>query len=88
VKRFLAAIAGGMGLGALHRRFRGGRSPGPSEGTEADELRAKLAESRQAEESAEAEAVAEDPEEAEPSDVDVRRRDVHDRARQAIDELA
>jgi hypothetical protein len=69
VKRLLAAAAAGLGLGALLRR-RNRHTPAEPP---VDELRAKLAESRSAEE----------PE----ADVDARRADVHERARKAIDEL-
>jgi hypothetical protein len=80
VKRFVVALLGGLGIGALLRRR---RRPSPvveSESSLADELRAKLAESR----AAEAEAAAEpDPETA----LEARRREVHERARASIDEL-
>ena len=82
MKRFLAVLAGGVvGLGALFRRRRHLRREDPSP---ADELRAKLAE---ADERAAPEPV---PEEEAPSaaPVDDRRREVHDRARQALDELS
>ena len=72
MKRLLALLAGGLGLGALLRR-RGRRpalSPSP-----ADDLRAKLEAAKGPE------PVEEDP------DVDTRRADVHARARKAIDDL-
>jgi hypothetical protein len=73
VKRLLAVVAGGLGLGALWRRRRPRpAAPIPS----ADDLRAKLAESK----------VEETPADASPG-VDERRAGVHERARQAIDEL-
>ena len=80
MKRFAAVFVGGLGLGALLRRA---RKPVPAPvvpdtDSLAEELRAKLAESR---------AVVEEPVEDAPADVDARRRDVHDRARQALDEL-
>jgi hypothetical protein len=77
VKRLLALLVGGLGLRALLRR----RQPvaiGPSP---ADDLRARLAESR-----ATVDAQAEDAAEPEAT-VDDRRADVHARARRAIDEL-
>jgi len=80
LKRLLALIAGGLGLSALLRRRRRRPAPQP-EGSLADELREKLAESR----AAEAEHTAPPPPEAEVAD---RRRDVHERARGAIDELS
>ncbi len=76
MKRLLALLAGGLGLGALLRR-RGRRpalSPSP-----ADDLRAKL-------EAAKSPEPDEPPADDEP-DVDTRRADVHARARQAIDDL-
>jgi hypothetical protein len=74
MKRLLALLAGGLGLGALLRRHsRPAVSPSP-----ADDLRAKL----EAAKAPEGEAPA-----AEPADVDARRADVQARARQAIDEL-
>jgi hypothetical protein len=81
VKRFAAVFVGGLGLGALLRRS---RKPVPEPAAAdtdslAEELRVKLAESR---------AVVEEPVVDEPADVDARRRDVHDRARQALDELS
>jgi hypothetical protein len=95
VKRFLAAVAGGIGLGALLSRYRSRRAaarPSP-----ADELRTKLAEQDAragpvAEEQVQpeaAEATAEEAatEEAPPGEVAGRRGDVHERARKAIDEL-
>jgi len=73
VKRLLALLVGGLGLRALLRR----RSSPALEPSPADDLRAKLAESR----------ATVEPEPDGPPDVDSRRADVHSRARQAIDEL-
>ena len=76
VKRLLAALAGILGIAWLRRRTQ--EAPHPVEPDPAEELRAKLAASR-------------DPEpepEAPPADVAARRQDVHDRARAAIDELS
>ena len=73
MKRLLALVAGGLGLGAfLKRRARPAEAPSP-----ADDLRAKLAEAK-AQDAA--------PEQ-EPESVDGRRADVHAKARQAIDDL-
>ena len=72
MKRLLALLAGGVGLGALLRR-RGRRpalSPSP-----ADDLRAKLEAAK-----------GQEPVEEAP-DAETRRADVHARARQAIDDL-
>jgi hypothetical protein len=69
MKRLLALVAGGLGLRAiLKRRSR----PAPLGPSPAEELRAKLA-------------VTKDPE-PEPT-VDDRRADVHARARQAMQDL-
>jgi hypothetical protein len=75
VKRFLALLLGGLGLGALLRRRR--RRNTEPEYSPADELKARLAETRAAEEEPVLEA-----------DLEARRRDVHDRARGAIDDLS
>jgi hypothetical protein len=79
VKRLLALLAGGLGLRAILAQRRS-RRPAPSH---AEDLRAKLDESR-------AEAAVPDEETAPPAeqDVDTRRGDVHARARQAIDDLS
>jgi hypothetical protein len=90
VKRILVLIAGGLGFGAFLRlrRRRSAFELGPSP---ADDLREKLAETRTAEaESPPAEEPEqEEPEQEEPEEQDpnTRRRNVHDRAREAIDEL-
>jgi DNA-directed RNA polymerase specialized sigma24 family protein len=77
VKRLLAALAGILGIAWLRRRrHEPEQAPDP-----ADELRAKLAETRVADPEPE-------PEPEEPADVAARRQDVHDRARAAIDELS
>ena len=85
MKRFLAAFVGGFGLATLLRRRRKPVAAPVVADTDslAEELRAKLAESRAASE----EPVVEEPVE-EVTDLDARRRDVHDRARQALDELS
>lgn len=77
MKRLLALVIGVFGLRALLRR----RTPAAEGPSPAEDLRAKLAESR-ATVDAQAEAAAE-PE----STVDDRRADVHARARRAIDDL-
>ena len=73
MKRLLALLLGGLGIRALLRR-RGRAAP---DGSPAEELRARLAETRE----------PEDAPEPDPADVDARRADVHERARRAIDEL-
>jgi hypothetical protein len=83
VKALLALLLGGFGLGAWWwRRTRHDRPE--LSGSPAEELRAKLAETRAAGDD------AAPPEEAAPApggDPDARRRDVHERARQKLDEL-
>jgi len=76
VKRLLALLLGGLGLRALLRR----RLPATAGPSPADDLRAKLDETRVDEPAPEPEP------EAEPSAGD-RRADVHARARAAMDEL-
>jgi hypothetical protein len=74
VRRFLVLLAGGLGLRAFLRRRRVQPAAFPSP---AEDLRAKLEESKSTE-----------PEQApEPEDEDARRADVHARARNAIEEL-
>jgi hypothetical protein len=73
MKRLLAVVAGALGLTALWKR----RSSRPVEPSPANDLRAKLAESK----------ANEEPEPPEPETVDDRRADAHAKARQAIDEL-
>jgi hypothetical protein len=83
MKRLLALLAGALGLHALLRR----RHQQPAvETPHADELRAKLAESRVVEEDRPAFEAGETP--VDEADVAARRADVHARARQAIDDLS
>ena len=95
VKRLIATVVGGavgaLGIGAFLARRRSRRKGVDSlaQSSLAEELRAKLAESRaaEAEATAQPEAAAEPaPEEAE-SDLEQRRREVHERARGSIEEL-
>jgi hypothetical protein len=79
VKRLLALLVGGLGLRALLRR----RRPAELGPSPADDLRAKLAESRATADEQAEEAAGPEPE---PT-VDDRRADVHARARRTIDEL-
>jgi len=83
VKRLLALLAGALGLRALllQRRRKTGAE---AESSPVDELREKLAESRAAEVEQTVDAAAPAPQ-AEVAD---RRRDVHERARGAIDDLS
>ena len=75
----IALLLGGFGLGAYLRRRR--RRPAEPDYSLADELRTKLAESRTAEEAPAAEPELE-------TDLEERRREVHERARGAIDDLS
>jgi hypothetical protein len=75
----IALLLGGFGLGAYLRRRRR-RHPEP-EFTPADELRSKLAETRAAEDPAA-------PEQGLETELEERRREVHERARGAIDDLS
>jgi len=81
MKRLLALLAGGLGLGAFLRRRRPVRSLSP-----ADDLRAKL-ESSKGLEAERDEFAAGEMSVGQVSDVDTRRADVQARARRAIDEL-
>jgi hypothetical protein len=81
VGRLVALVLGGFGLGAYIRSRRRRRLE--LDASPADELRSKLAESRAGE--------LEPPAPAEPTleaDLAERRRDVHERARGAIDDLS
>jgi hypothetical protein len=82
MKRLLALLAGALGLRALLRRRV--RESAALEEPHADTLRAKLAETRATDVGAR--------QDAEPAgagaDVAERRADVHERARQAIDDLS
>jgi hypothetical protein len=79
MRKLLAALAGILGIAWLRRRRQQPVEPAVDP---AEELRAKLAQTREAEPEPE-------PEAPEPEqDVAARRQDVHDRARAAIDDLA
>jgi hypothetical protein len=80
VKRVLAALAGIVGIAWLKRRR-------ADEGDPADELRAKLAETRETA-AAQAEDQAGELPVDEVPDVEDRRREVHERARQRIEDLS
>jgi hypothetical protein len=82
MKRLLALLAGGLGLGALlRRRGRPALSPSP-----AADLRAKLEAAKGLDGEREEVEPGETPIDEVP-DVDTRRADAHARARQAIDDL-
>jgi hypothetical protein len=85
VKRLIAAAVGLFGLVAYLRRR---RQPAAPEVEPADELRARLAQKKDEPPADPEPEPAPDPEQGAPPDtLAVRREDVHDRARAAIDEL-
>ena len=77
--RLIALLLGGFGLGTYLRRRR--RRQAEPEYSPAHELRSKLAETRTAEEPA-------PPEQGLETELEERRREVHERARGAIDDLS
>ncbi len=93
MKRAVMAVVGALGLGALWRRRRRRKPdelPVATEPDPAEELRAKLAESKAAipeEESPPAEEPVAPEGNGSPMDPEVRRRAVHERARASIDDL-
>jgi hypothetical protein len=83
VKRVLALLAGGLGVGAFLRRRRSRHAP-LTAASPAEELRARLA-------VADGRVAEQEPEHGQapqPSDLDGRREDLHERARRSIDELS
>jgi hypothetical protein len=91
VRRLLVAVTGALGLGGLWRRGQP-EEPPPAAGDgpdPAEELRARLAESRAADAAGDAPAGSEPSagQEPEAPDPETRRRDLHERARASIDEL-
>ena len=83
----IAWLAGAAGAGvAVYRKLR--RAPAPTEDPRAEELRRKLDESRPLVEEREEFEAAETPvDQAEPPDVEDRRKAVHERGRAAADEM-
>jgi hypothetical protein len=88
VRGLLVGITGLLGAAAFwrrHQRKKTAELPAATGPDPADELRAKLAQSRTAETETETIAVEDAP--ASPLDPESRRKSVHDRARASIDEL-
>jgi hypothetical protein len=83
VRRLVVLLVAVVGL-VVYLRLRLNRSAEP-EYSPAEELRSKLAESRSAEAEAEA---APEPEPELESALELRRREVHQRARSVIDDLS
>lgn len=81
MKRFVAALAGIVGIAWFRRRK-------PAQPDPADELKAKLAQAREAADDREEFEAGEKPVDQVPDDVETRRSAVHDRARAAIDDLS
>ena len=93
MKRLLTGIGGALGLAALVRLVRGRRSAPADTGAvpePAEELRRKLAEAREAaEDRDEFDASEGQPvdEVDEPRSIEERRRAIHERAQEALDEM-
>ena len=90
MKRLVAWLSGAAGGFALYRWLTRERAALPAAGPDprAEELRAKLEESRAVVDERESFEAGETPvDEAPDPDVDARRRSVHERARTAIDEM-
>jgi hypothetical protein len=82
VKRLFAALAALLGLAYVKRK----QQHAPPAVDPAEELRAKLAQARAADDREEFESGEQAVDEV--PDVDTRRREVHDRARAQIDDLS
>jgi hypothetical protein len=85
VGRLIALLLGGFGLVAYLRRR---RQRSEREYSPADELRSKLAESRESDETPEPAAATPTAEPNLETELEERRREVHERARGAIDDLS
>ena len=81
MKGFLAALAGIAGIAWFRRRK--AAQPDPAE-----ELKAKLAQAREAADDRDEFEAGEKPVDQVPDDVQTRRSAVHDRARSAMDDLS
>jgi hypothetical protein len=93
VRARLASLAGGVAAagGAVYRLFRRTPAPGAAGDARAEELRAKLAESRAVvddrEEYDSAETSVDEADEAVPPDLGDRRRAVHGRGRHVAEQM-
>ena len=92
MRRLYTWLAGVVGGAAVYRAFRRHSGPVDESDARADELRAKLAQAREAgddRESFEAGETPVDQADVAPGtgDLDTRRRSVHEQARAAIDEM-
>ncbi len=91
MRRLYTWLAGVVGGAAVYRAFRRRSGPAQEPDARADELRAKLAQAREAgddRDSFEAGETPVDQVDVTPAeDLETRRRSVHDKARAAIDEM-
>jgi hypothetical protein len=88
MRRSLAWLAGALGLAGAYKALKTRPEPLPQEGPDprAEELRKRLEEAKPALDAREEDEAGETPVDEAP-DLEARRRDVHDRARAAIDEM-
>ncbi|HET7044885.1 MAG TPA: hypothetical protein VFI37_08560 [Gaiellaceae bacterium] len=97
MRRILAWLAGALGLAGAYRALKGQPEELPADGPDprAEELRRRLEEAKPAVDDREEFEAGETPVDAAPdpppapapADPEARRREVHDRARAAIDEM-
>jgi hypothetical protein len=88
MRRLFAWVAGAVGGVAAYRALRRPRQQPDFADTRAEDLRARLAEAREAGDGREEFEAGETPvDEAVPVDPDARRRAVHEQARGALDEM-
>jgi len=87
VRRRLAWLLGAVGLAGLVAYLRRRREPEPagSSAAQAEELRRTLEESRAAADQIEEQPA--DPDAPDAGELDARRREVHDRARSALEDM-
>ena len=91
MRRLYTWLAGVVGGAAVYRAFRRHSGPVHESDARADELRAKLAQAREAGDDRESFEAGETPVDqvdmTASEDLETRRRSVHDKARAAIDEM-